>query len=75
MNVCRLFMHPACGYDSVMPNLSRKPKLPDPNTTAFRIVQAISGEHAPEPPADGKRPCRGGARPEGRVEGREGSRG
>ena len=43
-----------------MPNRSRKPKLPDPNTTAFGIVQAISGEpptEAASPPADGKDPA------------------
>ena len=43
-----------------MPNRSRKPKLPDPNTTAFGIIQAISGEPPPEPtapPADGKDPA------------------
>ena len=42
-----------------MPNRSRKPRLPDPNLTAFGIIQAISGEPAPEPlpqPADGKDP-------------------
>jgi hypothetical protein len=32
-----------------MPKRSRKPKLPDPNLTAFGIVQAIVDEPAPEP--------------------------
>lgn len=40
-----------------MPNRSRKPKLPDPNVTAFAVIQAISGEPAPETPADGKDPA------------------
>jgi hypothetical protein len=40
-----------------MPNRSRKKKLPDPNTTAFDIIQAISGEAAPEPVPDGKDPA------------------
>ena len=40
-----------------MLNRSRKPKLPDPNTTAFDIIQAISGEPAPVPPDDGKDPA------------------
>ncbi len=43
-----------------MPNRSRKQKLPDPDSIAFGIVQAISGEPAPEPaagPADGKDPA------------------
>ena len=40
-----------------MPNRSRKPKLPDPNTTAFDIIQAISGEPPPVPPDDGKDPA------------------
>lgn len=40
-----------------MPNRSRKPKLPDPNLTAFGIIQAISGEPAPPPPDDGKDPA------------------
>ena len=43
-----------------MPNRSRKPKLPDPNTAAFGIIQAIAGESPPEstaPPADGKDPA------------------
>jgi hypothetical protein len=37
-----------------MPNRSRKAKLPDPNTTAFGIIQAISGE---TPAPDGKDPA------------------
>ncbi len=40
---------------------STKPRLPDPNQLAFRIVQAVSGEAPPEepaePPADGKNPA------------------
>lgn len=43
-----------------MPKRSRKPKLPDPNLTAFGIVQAISGEPVPQPtspPFDGKDPA------------------
>ncbi len=40
-----------------MPKRSRKQRLPDPNVTAFSIVQAISGEPTPEPPADGKDPA------------------
>jgi hypothetical protein len=40
-----------------MPKRSRKQKLPDPNVTAFSIVQAIAGEPAPEVPADGKDPA------------------
>ena len=42
-----------------MPNRSRKPKLPDPNVTAFSIVQAIAGETPPEsaPADDGKDPA------------------
>ena len=46
-----------------MPNRSRKPKkpaapkLPDPNLTAFGIIQAISGEEPAPPPADGKDPA------------------
>lgn len=39
-----------------MPNRSRKPKLPDPNTTAFGIVQALAGETPPKT-ADGKDPA------------------
>ena len=34
-----------------MPKRSRKPKLPDPNLTAFGIIQVIAGEPAPEPVA------------------------
>jgi hypothetical protein len=41
-----------------MPNRSRKQKLPDPNTTAFGIVQALSGE-TPPPADDGKDPAAG----------------
>jgi hypothetical protein len=47
-------------YRHGMPKRSRKQRLPDPNLTAFGIVQAISGEPAPEPtppPADGKDPA------------------
>ena len=40
-----------------MPNRSRKPKLPDPNTTAFDIIQAIAGEPPPPAPDDGKDPA------------------
>lgn len=41
-----------------MPKRSRKQKLPDPNTMAFDIVQAVAGEDAPaEPPDDGKDPA------------------
>jgi hypothetical protein len=42
-----------------MPKRSRKQRLPDPNTTAFGIIQAISGEPVPEPaaPTDGKDPA------------------
>ena len=41
-----------------MPNRSRKPKLPDPNLTAFGIIQAISGEPTPVKPEDaGKDPA------------------
>lgn len=41
-----------------MPNRSRKPKLPDPNLTAFGIIQAISGEPVPVKPEDaGKDPA------------------
>jgi len=40
-----------------MPNRSRKQRLPDPNTTAFSIIQAISGEPASAPPDDGKDPA------------------
>jgi hypothetical protein len=42
-----------------MPNRSRKPrapKLPDPNVTAFNIVQAIAGETPPQA-NDGKDPA------------------
>jgi hypothetical protein len=39
-----------------MPKRSRKPKLPDPNVTAFSIIQAIAGE-TPAPPDDGKDPA------------------
>lgn len=36
----------------------RKPKLPDPNLTAFDIIQAISGESAPAAKQDdGKDPA------------------
>ena len=35
---------------------AKKTRLPDPNTMAFSIVQAISGE-APPPVADGKDPA------------------
>jgi hypothetical protein len=31
-----------------MPKRSRKPKLPDPNVTAFSIIQAIAGEASPD---------------------------
>jgi hypothetical protein len=40
-----------------MPNRSRKQRLPDPNTTAFGIIQALSGEPPAPPPADGKDPA------------------
>lgn len=40
-----------------MPNRSRKQKLPDPNTTAFGIIQAISGEPVAPPATDGKDPA------------------
>jgi hypothetical protein len=40
-----------------MPKRSRKPRTPDPNLTAFNIVQAIAGEPAPEPTPDGKDPA------------------
>jgi hypothetical protein len=40
-----------------MPKRSRKPKLPDPNVTAFSIIQAIAGETPPSPPDDGKDPA------------------
>ena len=46
-----------------MPNRSRKQRLPDPNTTAFAIIQAIAGEHEAsliptDPPIDeGKDPA------------------
>ena len=40
-----------------MPKRSRKPKLPDPNVTAFNIVQAFAGESAPAPPDGGKDPA------------------
>jgi hypothetical protein len=41
-----------------MPKRSRKPRLPDPNLTAFSVIQAISGETPPAPPAgDGKDPA------------------
>ena len=39
-----------------MPNRSRKPKLPDPNVTAFGIVQVLSSETPPSPD-DGKDPA------------------
>jgi hypothetical protein len=32
-------------------------RLPDPNQTAFNIVQAVSGELPPDPPPDGKNPA------------------
>jgi hypothetical protein len=36
----------------------KKPRLPEPNELAFSIVQAITGEPAPAPPADdGKNPA------------------
>jgi hypothetical protein len=40
-----------------MPKRSRKQKLPDPNVTAYNIVQAIAGEPAPEPAPDDKDPA------------------
>lgn len=41
-----------------MPKRSRKQRLPDPNLTAFAIVQAIAGEHEAAPaPDDGKDPA------------------
>ncbi len=43
-----------------MLNRSRKPKLPDPNLTAFGVIQAIVGEPTPQttpPPVDGKDPA------------------
>ena len=40
-----------------MPKRSRKTKLPDPNLTAFDIIQSIAGEPAPAPPDDGKDPA------------------
>jgi hypothetical protein len=42
-----------------MPKRSRKKRLPDPNVSAFSIVQAIGGEQSaepPSPPAEGKDP-------------------
>lgn len=46
------------GYLHDMPKRSRKQRLPDPNVTAFGIIQAISGEPPPEPaPTDGKDPA------------------
>ncbi len=44
-----------------MPNRTRKTRLPDPNVTAFRFVQALTGEPAPppepEPDLKGKDPA------------------
>lgn len=40
-----------------MPNRSRKPRLPDPNVTAFNVIQAIAGEPQPAPEPDGKDPA------------------
>ena len=43
-----------------MPNRSCKKRQPDPNVTAFNIVQAIAGEIPPEPTIprdDGKDPA------------------
>jgi hypothetical protein len=51
-----------------MPNRTRKPRLPDPNVTAFRIVQLISGEPQPEPPP----PDLGGKDPAAVALGRKG---
>ncbi len=40
-----------------MPNRSRKPRLPDPNVTAFNVIQVIAGEPQPAPVPDGKDPA------------------
>jgi hypothetical protein len=40
-----------------MAKKQRMPKLPDPNVTAFSIIQAITGERPPAQPADGKDPA------------------
>jgi len=40
-----------------MPSDSHKKRQPDPNVTAFSIVQALSGELPPAPPDDGKDPA------------------
>jgi hypothetical protein len=43
-----------------MPNRSRKKRQPDPNVTAFNIIQAIAGEAEPAPvapPDNGKDPA------------------
>ena len=44
-----------------MPKRSRKQRLPDPNVTAFAIIQAVAGEEPPvasSPPEDeGKDPA------------------
>ena len=40
-----------------MPKRSRKPRLPDPNLSAFSIIQAISGEEPAPAPDDGKDPA------------------
>ena len=40
-----------------MPKRSRKAKLPDPNLTAFGIVQAIGGGPSAEVPDHGKNPA------------------
>jgi hypothetical protein len=52
-----------------MPKRSRKQKLPDPNVTAFNIVQAIAGEPAPEKPAVGKDPAAVALRRKGGLKG------
>ena len=35
----------------------KKQRLPDPNVTAFTIVQQLSGDAPVEPPTDGKNPA------------------
>jgi hypothetical protein len=51
-----------------MPNRSRK-RLPDPNVTAFRFVQALTGEPAPPPTPE---PDLGGKDPAAVALGRKG---
>ena len=49
---------PKIGYFVVMPNLSRKPRMPDPSVFAFNLAQAITGEPpVASPPPDGKDPA------------------